>query len=119
MRTRNGVAEHRVTDREKTDLRDDPCRSLLSAIMQQAITDIRTYAEIVNGNRITDQGYRMRARMNAKQGWAWLMSNTINARSRITFVLCCDNLDMDPQRIRGLLRQIIGPNAAYELTPRK
>lgn len=116
MRTRNGVADQRVVSRpDRSPQAGVPCIELLKAVVDEAISDIRTYADLVNGKRIGKVSYLRQCRKFAVSGWNWIKSDSRNEPGRLTFVFCCESLDMDPERIRVLLARLIGPTAVYRL----
>ena len=116
MRSRNGVADHRIISRPyRTPFEGNPCLGLITAVVDKAMSDIRSYAELVNGDRIGSDWYLRECRKHAVSGWNWVKSDAKNEPGRLTFVFCCEALDMGPERIRVLLSRLIGSTAVYRL----
>jgi hypothetical protein len=116
MRTRNRIADQRVISRPyRTPHEGNPCIGLITAVVDKAISDVRSYADLVNGKRMGSDWYLRECRKFAVSGWNWIKSDCPNEPGRLTFVFCCEALDMDPERIRVLLARLIGPTAVYRL----
>lgn len=117
MRSRNRIPDTRVVNRPQRDhFGDNPYRGLVSAVVEKAITDVRNYATLAKGDRMGSPTHVAGSRKVASAAWCWLQSDLRDEPNRLTFVFCCDVLDMDPERVRALLKRLIGETAVFRLT---
>lgn len=115
MRSRNRIPDTRIVNRPDRTPQPDPCISLISAVVDKALSDVRAYADLVNGKRLGSDFYLDKCRKFAVGAWNWLQSDVPDERGRLTFCFCCEVMDMDPERIRSLLARLIGPTAVFRL----